>query len=229
MEVKKKKMLAFFTMCMIVIIAALIFYLWETRLSEYLKEPEILRGFVEQKGFLAQIIFIGVIVMQVIIAIIPGEPFEVAAGYAFGAIEGTILSLIGTVLGGIIVFLLVRTFGIKFVRLFYSQEKIDSLSFLKTSRKKTILYFLIFMIPGTPKDLLSYFVGITDMKLSLWILISFFGRIPSLITSTLSGNFLGTGNYLKAIVMFTVTSILCITGIIIFYKISERGKKVDDN
>lgn len=52
----------------------------------------------------------------------------------------------------------------------------------------------------------------------------FFVRIPSLITSTLSANFLGTGNYLKAIAMFTVTSILCITGIVIFYKISERGK-----
>ena len=229
METKRKKALAFLGITFFVLLTGLIFYFWETRLSLYIKEPEILREFVEEKGFLAQIIFIGVIVLQVIMAVIPGEPFEVAAGYAFGAIEGTILSLIGTVLGGIIVFLLVRTFGIKFVRLFYSQEKIDSLSFLKTSRKKTILYFLIFMIPGTPKDLLSYFAGMTDMKLSLWILISFFGRIPSLITSTLSGNFLGTGNYLKAIVMFTVTSILCITGIIIFYKISERGKKVDDN
>lgn len=229
MEDKRKKVLAFLGIIFFVLIAVLVFYLWESKLSIYIKEPELLREFVEDKGFIAQIIFIFVIVLQVIIALIPGEPFELAAGYAFGAIEGTILALIGTVLGGIIVFLLVRTFGIKLVRVFFSEEKINSLKFLKTSRKKTILYFLIFMIPGTPKDLLSYFAGITDMKLSLWILISFFGRIPSLITSTLSGNFLGTENYIKAIIMFAVTSILCISGIIIFYKLSERGKKGNDN
>lgn len=229
METKRKKALAFLGITFFVLLTGLIFYFWETRLSLYIKEPEILREFVEEKGFLAQIIFIGVIVLQVIMAVIPGEPFEVAAGYAFGAMEGTILALIGTVLGGVIVFILVRVFGIKLVRLFYSEEKIESLSFLKTSKKKTILYFLIFMIPGTPKDLLSYFAGMTDMKLSLWILISFFGRIPSLLTSTISGNFLGTENYLKAVVMFIVTSMLCIVGIILFYKISERGKKVDDN
>lgn len=229
MEDKRKKVLAFLGIIFFVLIAVLVFYLWESKLSIYIKEPELLRELVEDKGFIAQIIFIFVIVLQVIIALIPGEPFELAAGYAFGAIEGTILALIGTVLGGIIVFLLVRTFGIKLVRVFFSEEKINSLKFLKTSRKKTILYFLIFMIPGTPKDLLSYFAGITDMKLSLWILISFFGRIPSLITSTLSGNFLGTENYIKAIIMFAVTSILCISGIIIFYKLSERGKKGNDN
>lgn len=229
METKRKKALAFLGITFFVLLTGLIFYFWETRLSLYIKEPEILREFVEEKGFLAQIIFIGVIVLQVIMAIIPGEPFEVAAGYAFGAMEGTILALIGTVLGGVIVFILVRVFGIKLVKLFYSEEKIESLSFLKTSKKKTILYFLIFMIPGTPKDLLSYFAGMTDMKLSLWILISFFGRIPSLLTSTISGNFLGTENYLKAVVMFIVTSMLCIVGIILFYKISERGKRENDN
>ncbi len=228
MEVKRKKVLAFLGITFVVLLTVLIFYLWETKLSLYIKEPELLRELVEEKGFLAQIIFIGVIILQVMIAVIPGEPFEMAAGYAFGMVEGTILTLIGTVLGGIIVFALVRKFGIKLVRLFFPEEKINSLSFLKTSRKKTILYFLIFMVPGTPKDLLSYFAGLTDMKFTLWILISSFGRIPSLITSTLSGDFLGTENYFKAIIMLIVTSILCITGILIFYRISDKnggGKK----
>lgn len=225
MEDKRKKLIGIVGISIVLISVILIMVLWEYKLGVYIKNPELLRNWVESKGFIAQFLFVLMVIFQVICAVIPGEPFEMAAGYAFGAVEGTILSLIATTLGGIIVFLVVRAFGMKVVKLFFSEEKINSLSFLKTTRNKSILYFIIFMIPGTPKDLLCYFAGLTDMKLSLWIIISFFGRLPSILTSTIGGNLLGIKNYSTAIIVFVITMVICIAGIIIFYKITEKRKE----
>ncbi len=92
----------------------------------------------------------GMVIVQVIIALIPGEPFEIAAGYAFGAWEGTLLCLLASTIGSILVFSLVRRFGLRVVRLFFSPEKLHTLRFLKDSRGRDFLFFLIFLIPGTP-------------------------------------------------------------------------------
>lgn len=231
MGTKKERVTAVVGLLVFVVLATFIAIVWNTKISGYLKEPEIIRMWIEDKGFFAQIIFILITVIQVIIAVIPGEPLELAAGYAFGAIEGTILCIIATTLGGFIVFMLVRKFGLKFIRLFFSDEKINSLKFLKTSSKRVLIYFIIYMIPGTPKDLLCYFAGLTDMKLSLWIIISTIARIPSILSSTVGGNLLGTKNYFEAIIVFLITLILCIIGIAGYYKITEKNKRgvKDDN
>lgn len=84
-------------------------------------------------------------------AVIPGEPLEIAAGYAFGAVEGTILCVLGTFLGGILVFLLVRRFGLRAVEIFFSPEKLQRLRFLHKERRLARWVFLIFFLPGTPK------------------------------------------------------------------------------
>ena len=77
------------------------------------------------------------------------------------------------------------------------------------------------LIPGTPKDLVCYYAGLTDMKLYEWIYISLFARIPSIVTSTVSGNFLGVKCYLKAIILMVITSVICIGGMILYYKITK--------
>lgn len=231
MELKKQRITAIAGMILLAVITAFVFIIWKNKIMVFLSEPEILRNWVEEKGFVAQIVFILITILQILIAVIPGEPFEVAAGYAFGAFEGTILCLIASGLGSFIVFYFVRKFGIKLVKLFFSEEKINSLNFLKISKKKTIIYFIIYIIPGTPKDLLCYFAGLTDIKLPLWFIISTVGRIPSIISSTVGGNLLGTENYLSAIAVFLVTMGVCIMGILIFYRITEtnKGEMKNDN
>lgn len=136
-------------------------------------------------------------IFQIIVAIIPGEPLEIGAGYAFGAVEGTILCLIGAVLGGAIVVLLVRRYGIKLVEVFFPKEKIMSLRFMQDSRRLELLVFIVFMIPGTPKDLLCYAVGLTNLRMRDWLWISLVARIPSIITSTIAAR-LGERNYVFA-------------------------------
>ena len=160
--------------------------------------------------------------MQIIIAIIPGEPLEIAAGYAFGIVEGTLLCLIGSVLGSLIVFLFVRRFGIRAVEVFFSREKLLSLKFIQNARSLNLLVFILFFIPGTPKDILTYFVPFTPMKLSTWLFISATARIPSIVTSTIGGDALGLQNYLFAIIAFAATISLSLGGVLLYRYISRK-------
>ena len=193
----------------------------------FLSEPELFRQWVDSHGIWGRLLFLGMVIFQVLFAIIPGEPVEIGAGYAFGALEGKLLCLLGMTLGGILVFLLVRKIGVRLVEIFFPLEKIRSLWFLRTEKRRNLLTFLLFFIPGTPKDLLCYFVGLTDMKLSTWIWITSVARIPSIITSTVSGDALGEERYLFAAVAFGVTATVSIVGILIYQKIIKprREKK----
>ena len=196
---------------------------------DFVSEPEKFRFWVESHGFISKIAFIIMVFFQVVFAVIPGEPFEIGGGYAFGAIEGTILCEIGIVLGTMTIFFLVRKFGIKLVNLFFSNREIHSLKFLKKDKKRDILILLIFIIPGTPKDLLSYFIGLTDIKASRWLWITIITRLPSVITSTVGGNALGTEKYILAIIVFSVTLFISGLGFGIYKLVTIiKSKKIDN-
>ena len=157
------------------------------------------------------------VILQVIVAVIPGEPLEIAAGYAFGAVEGTLLCVLGTFIGGMLVFLLVRRFGLRAVEVFFPEEKLRRLRFLHNERRLARWVFVIFFLPGTPKDVLCYFVGLTPMPLRTWALISAVARLPSIVTSTVGGDALGMGNYTFAVIVFTAT--LAVSGLgLLFYR-----------
>lgn len=193
-------------------------------LINYISEPEKFREWIDSYGIFSRLIFVALVVLQVVVAIIPGEPFEIAAGYIFGAVEGTILSIIGTLIGSVIVFWFVRVFGVKFVEIFYSREKINSLKFLKNTKKLTLITYIVFLIPGTPKDLLTYFVGLTNIKFSSWVLIASVARLPSIVTSTVGGDALGVKKYELAIIVFAITIFISVVGMIIYNEISKSKK-----
>lgn len=185
-------------------------------LVQFVSVPEQFRIWVESKGFWGILAFMGMVILQVFLAIIPGGPFEVGAGYAFGVIKGTLICDLATTLASLLVFLFVRRFGMKFVELFVSREQIESVHLLKSSRKSESIVFLLFLIPGTPKDVLSYLVGLTDMKVSHWIFICAVGRFPAIFLSALSGSALGEANYGIAVAVFAVLIVLYIVGLIVY-------------
>ena len=192
-----------------------------TPMVRLVSQPQAFRAWVEAHGFGGKLLFVGMVILQVIVAIIPGEPLEIGAGYAFGAVEGTLLCLIGIAIGSTLVFLLVRKFGVPLVEVFFPMEKIRALRFLQDSRRLNRLTFLLFFIPGTPKDLLCYFVGLTEMKLPVWMAISFFARIPSVVTSTLGGDALGTQSYLRAVIVFAVAAVLSAAGLYLYQRLKN--------
>lgn len=194
-------------------------------LIEMLNDPAAFQAWVSSKGSLGRLAFVGVMALQVIIAWLPGEPLEIGAGYAFGFWEGSLLCMAGIVLGSVFVFTLVRHFGKRLVTLFFPMEKIEQLPLMRDSRKLTLVSFIVFMIPGTPKDLLTYCVGLTRMKLSTWMLIAGVARVPPVITSTLSGSALGQQQYGFAIAVFAATLLLSAIGLLIYRKISTQPAK----
>ena len=194
-------------------------------LVRFVEEPEKFQLWVDSHGIWGRLAFIGMVVLQVIVAIIPGEPLEIGAGYAFGAIEGTVLCLIGMFIGGVAVFAFVRRFGIKAVEVFFSREKIDSLRFLQNEKRLKTIAFLLFFLPGTPKDILSYVVGLTKLPLSTWLLLTSLARLPSVLTSTLAGAALGEGEHVSAVVVFGITLLLSAAGFSCYRLIKRYREK----
>ena len=183
------------------------------------------RDYIRSFGPAGWLVLLGLQFLQVFVALIPGELLETGAGYAFGPVWGTLICYAGVAMASALVFLLTRRFGVKLVEVFISREKINQLSFLRTERKRNTLVFVLFLIPGTPKDLLTYFVGLTDMKLGSFLLISLIARLPSVLSSTAGGHLLGEGNYVGALWLYGITGAVSVAGLLIYNAIMRKKQK----
>lgn len=218
-------MLAAGAIVIFVLTSVLIFALVGIPMLRFASEPDQFRDWVGQRGLMGRLSYMGMVILQVVVAIIPGEPLEIAGGYAFSALEGMFLCLLASGIGSTLVLCLVRRYGIKLVEVFFSKEKIRSLGFLRVSPKRTLLFLFIFMAPGTPKDLLCYFAGLTDIRLPVLLLICSLGRIPSIITSTLGGDALGSQSYLYAGGIFAATLAVSGLGLLLYDRLCKKGRQ----
>ena len=125
-----KRILAIITIVFVILIG----YFIGRPLVHFVSDPKQFRVWVNDKGIWGVLGFIGMNILQVLLAVIPGGPFEIGAGYAFGVIRGTLISEFAMTTASVIIFLFVRRFGMKFVELFVSREKIESVKILKTTR-----------------------------------------------------------------------------------------------
>ncbi len=192
------------------------------------RDPEAFRLWVDSYGIWGRLIFVAIVVFQVLVAFVPGEPVELAAGYIFGVLEGSLLTMAGFLIGSWIIFVLVRRFGIKLVEVFFSRDKIEEVSLLKNPQKTRVLAFILMTIPGTPKDFLSYFAGLTHISLGEWLGIVAISRTLSLLTSTISGAAAGEQNYLLSAIMLALTALVSALGIVYYRRICKQEKDKDD-
>ena len=218
----RRKILSAVSIIAFIVFCAVVGWFIGRPMIRFVSSPQEFRAWVDGSGIMGRIYFILMVMFQVVIAFVPGEPLEIGAGYAFGAIEGTVLCLVGILFGSLIVFLLVRKFGVKLVEVFFTFEKIKSAKFLQNRKKVAFIVFLMFFLPGTPKDLLTYFVGLTDIKWKHFFIIATVARIPSVITSTIGGSFLGTQKYTFAVVVFALTFIISAIGWYVYNRLSKE-------
>ena len=221
---QKKKIISLAATIGFVLFIIIAFFLVGEPMLKFVNDPESFRLWVSSYGFSGKVIFVGMMVVQVLIALIPGEPLEIVAGYAFGALEGTVLCLIGQAIGSLLVYFFVSKVGILAVEAFFPKEKIESLSFLKNHKRLNFIVFIMFFIPGTPKDLIAYIIGLTPMLWWEFFLISLIARIPSVITSTIGGEAIGMENYDFAIAVFIITIILSGIGLLVYRAITKKHK-----
>lgn len=218
--IKKKAKIFKFTMLIVAIllIIGIIIYLFPVMKNLSTHEGQLaFKSRIEESGILGFLILLGLQIAQIFLVILPGEPLEILAGMCYGAIGGAIFIFFSVALTTTIIFLLVRKFGRKFIEQSFDKEKIDKIEkskIFKNPKKIEYIMIILFIIPGTPKDLLLYIAGLLPIKPLRFILISTFVRFPSVISSTIAGEHLSLGNWKMSILIYAITFIA--VGIFVF-------------
>lgn len=184
-----------------------------SELLAFISDADRFKAWLESYGHLGKIVFVALRALQTVVKIIPAEPLEIGSGYAFGVWGGLLYCMLGTEIGSFIIVSITKLFGMKAVNLFVSEEKINSLGFLQNKEKLSISLFIIYLIPGTPKDVITYLIGVTDYNIWKFLLLTGVARIPSIITSTICGSLLGERNYWLSAGVFIGTAVLGLIGV----------------
>lgn len=226
---KHQKALWFTAIALVILFSAAVGWFIGVPMIRLAEDPQAFRDWVDESGIWGRLLFVGMVFIQVLIAFIPGEPVELAAGYAFGVVEGSLLTMAGFLLGSWVIFVLVRRYGVRLVEVFFPAEKIRQIGFLKNPKKTQILSFILMCIPGTPKDFLSYFAGLTPLTLWQWLGIVATARLPSLLTSTITGAAAGEKNYLLSGIMLGIALVISAVGIYYYRVLTKREQQAQEN
>lgn len=192
-------------------------------------DPEQIRIFLSRFNGLDKLAFVGVRAFQTVIKIIPAEPLEIGSGVLYGTWGGLFLCFLGTEIGSFVIIALTKIFGKRIVELFIPIEKINSLRFLQDKKTVFRTLFIIYLIPGTPKDILTYAAALTDIDMKKFLLITGIARIPSIISSTLCGNQIMSRNFDIAIIIFAVTALLSLVCSLFYKRLAGDKEKKDKN
>lgn len=200
------------TIMVLILIIGIIAYLFPvTKNLSSLEGQVAFKQKVEDSGILGMLSLFGLQVAQIFLIIVPGEPIEILAGMCYGGLLGTVFIMISAFIISTTIFLLVRKFGKKFVYSFCSEErvkKIENSKLFNNPKKIEMIMLILFLIPGTPKDLLVYIAGLLPIKPLRFILISSIARFPSVISSTLAGENLAVGDWKMSIILYAIIFIL---------------------
>jgi uncharacterized membrane protein YdjX (TVP38/TMEM64 family) len=170
-------------------------------------DRERLREFLDSLGPLSFIGFIGLQTLQVVAAPIPGEVTGVLGGFLYGPLLGLFLSTAGLTIGSWINFALSKTFGRPFVERFVSKKTMDKYDYL-LHHKGAFLVFVLFLIPGFPKDILCYILGLGHLSTREFLLISTVGRFGGTVLLTLGGSYLRHHQYYRFSVLIGVAVVV---------------------
>ena len=165
---------------------------------------------IDDAGPLGILVLFALQVAQIFLVIIPGEPIELLAGMCYGIIGGTVFLLASVFIITAIIEFVIGKYGRRFVYSIFKKEKIEKIEnnkILKDPKKVEMIMIILFLIPGTPKDLLVYIGALLPIKPMKFILISTFARFPSIISSTIAGANLVNGNYTASIIAYVASFI----------------------
>jgi uncharacterized membrane protein YdjX (TVP38/TMEM64 family) len=171
-------------------------------------------------GPYSPLVFILLQIIQVVVAPIPGEAIEFLGGYVFGVWGGMFYSMIGLILGSWLAFSIARIFEKRAVEKFVSPKLRKKFDYL-IGHEGVILSFLLFLIPGFPKDALCYILGLTPMSLGIFLTISTIGRIPGTLIATLQGAKAFDQEYVTLLILLGISALI----ILVFYIYHENIHK----
>jgi len=176
---------------------------------------------VRQAGPVGFLILLAIQFLQVVVAFIPGEVVQVAAGMIYGPWVGTLIVLVGCVVSSAFVFLLVHKLGAPFVQAMVSEKHMAKFRTFENSGKLNIIVFVLFLIPGMPKDVFTYLVPLTHMPLRTFLLLSNIARIPGILVSTYAASGLVEGDIVQSLIIFLVAGAIAVVCILFYDKIMK--------
>jgi uncharacterized membrane protein YdjX (TVP38/TMEM64 family) len=183
--------------------------IWESVSYSYhlLADRDRVRDFIASFGWGAPLVFMGIQILQVIFAPVPGEATGFIGGYLFGVLKGFLYSSLALAIGSWINFSIGRFLGVRFVRKMIPAEKFERFDAL-LKRQGIIVLFLLFIFPGFPKDYLCLFLGLSTLPLKVFIVLATVGRMPGTFLLSLQGTYLFEENYVVLGIIAAVCAIL---------------------
>lgn len=177
-------------------------------LTAFVSDTDSFKQWLDSYNGLSAAVFVFIRAFQTVIKIIPAEPLEIASGYAFGTFGGLALCSLGSFLGSLVIVMLSRFFGAKFVNAFINEEQINQLKIISDKNNQRLFLIVFYLIPGTPKDIFTYIAGTLKINLVEFFVITTLARIPSIITSTICGAQISEKNYITALIVFLLTGLV---------------------
>ncbi len=192
---------------LLMLIIAGIFIFFHFNLYSFFVSRKRLIHFVTSFGPLSVLIFIGLQILQVIVAPIPGEVNGFIGGYLYGPVLGTLYSTIGLSIGSWLAFVLARWLGLPFVEKIINPQIIQKYDHFMEHRG-TLITFILFLIPGFPKDALSYIIGLSHMKTSIFLLVCTSGRLLGTTMLSISGNYARNDQNVAMLAILGISALL---------------------
>jgi uncharacterized membrane protein YdjX (TVP38/TMEM64 family) len=185
---------------------------------------------VVDTGPLAVLVLFALQILQVIVAFIPGEIVQIVAGVLYGPLWGSVIVLSGALISTIFIYYLVQKLGAPFVQKMVSEESRKKLDFITRTSRIDAIVFILFLIPGLPKDVITYLVALTDVRPKRFFLFSTIGRAPGVVASSVAGSSMANGNWTLVVIIFVVVvAVLVIAFFMRDRMMGKFNKFADDN
>ena len=225
-KVPNKKLIIIYAVSLAVLIAGFIalYCTVGKDLTAFITDKDAFKLWLEKYNNLSALIFVLIRAFQTVIKIIPAEPLEIAAGYIWGTWGGLGLCSLGSFIGSLVIILLSKWLGTKFVHTFVNEEQLNELSLISDKKRQRLFITIFYLVPSTPKDIMTYVAGSLNINMAEFMLITTIARTPSIITSTICGDQLGKSNFGVAIAVFGATAVVSVICGLIYKKYQDKNK-----
>ena len=231
MSNKKKVAIAILKLIFLILIVVLIplyLYFYQQDFLMRFRDFNDIVSFLERYKLQSIPIYIILQIAQIVISVLPGQFFQLAAGYLYTFWPALLFSCIGAFLGTTITFWLAKGLGSDFVHIFFEKDKTEDYVKRLNSKKAYTIVFLLYAIPGIPKDVVSYAAGLSEMKYKPFIILSTIGRLPGMMGSIIIGSMWHKEEYVGMIILAIIAVIAFCTCIIYRKKLHELLDKAYD-
>ena len=185
------------------------------------KSVDDIKNYLAKYEVASSFVYIGLQILHVVISVIPAQPFHLASGYVFGFWSGYLLSIAGIAIGTTATFYLARLLGKDAMYLFFGEKKFVKHIDQMNSERALIVLFIIFLIPGLPKDPIGYAVGLSKIRLWQYLIVALAGRTPGIMGTIMLGSMIEDKSYTEVIILATAAALLCIIGLIYRKRITD--------